>query len=34
MQVVIDKYARDNKYSLMLDISSQQSPVVYATNFD
>ena len=32
MQVVIDKYARDNNYSLVLDISSQQSPVVYATN--
>ncbi len=32
MQVVIDKYARDNGYSLLLDISAQQSPVVYATN--
>ncbi len=32
MQVVIDKYARDNNYALVLDISSQQSPVVYATN--
>ena len=32
MQVVIDKYARENAYSLILDISSQQSPVVYATN--
>jgi outer membrane protein len=32
MQVVIDKYARDNNFSLVLDISSQQSPVVYATN--
>jgi len=32
MQVVIDKYARDNGYSLVLDISSQQSPVIYATN--
>ncbi len=30
MQVVIDKYARDNGYSLILDISSQQSPVLYA----
>ncbi len=32
IQVVIDKYARENNYSLVLDISSQQSPVVYATN--
>jgi len=32
MQVVIDKYARDNAYSLILDISAQQSPVIYATN--
>jgi outer membrane protein len=32
MQVVIDKYARDNNYALILDISSQQSPVIYATN--
>jgi outer membrane protein len=30
MQVVIDKYARDNGFSLILDISSQQSPVLYA----
>jgi len=30
MQAVIDKYARDNGYSLILDISSQQSPVLYA----
>ncbi len=32
MQVVIDKYARDGGYSLILDISAQQSPVIYATN--
>ena len=32
MQVVIDKYARDNGYSLVLDISAQQSPVIYAQN--
>ena len=32
MQVVIDKYARDNGYSLVLDISGQQSPVIYAQN--
>ncbi len=31
MQVVIDKYARDNGYTLILDISSQASPVIYAT---
>lgn len=31
MQVVIDKYARDNGYTLILDISSQSSPVIYAT---
>jgi outer membrane protein len=32
MQVVIDKYARDNGYSLILDIGSQQSPVIYVSN--
>lgn len=32
MQMVIDKYARDNGYALILDISSEQSPVIYATN--
>jgi outer membrane protein len=32
VQVVIDKYARDNGYSLILDIGAQQSPVIYATN--
>jgi outer membrane protein len=31
MQVVIDKYARDNGYTLILDISAQTSPVIYAT---
>ncbi len=30
MQVVIDKYARDNGYTVILDISSQSSPVIYA----
>ncbi|MGH9660475.1 MAG: OmpH family outer membrane protein [Bryobacteraceae bacterium] len=30
MMAVIDKYARDNGYSLILDVSSQQSPVLYA----
>ncbi|MCC7173702.1 MAG: OmpH family outer membrane protein [Bryobacterales bacterium] len=32
MQVVIDKYARDNAYAVILDISSEQSPVVYISN--
>lgn len=29
---VIDKYARDNGYTLILDVSSQQSPVLYFAN--
>lgn len=29
---VIDKYARDHSYTLILDISSQQSPVLYMAN--
>lgn len=29
---VIDKYARDHAYTLILDISSQQSPVLYMAN--
>ena len=32
IQVVLDKYARDNGYALVLDVSSQQTPVVYASN--
>jgi len=32
MQVVIDKYARDGGYAAILDISSEQSPVVYVSN--
>ena len=32
MMVVIDKYARDNGYSLVIDISSQQSPILWASN--
>ncbi|MGH9722514.1 MAG: OmpH family outer membrane protein, partial [Bryobacteraceae bacterium] len=32
MQAVIDKYARDNGYALILDVSSQQSPVIFAAN--
>jgi outer membrane protein len=30
--VVIEKYARDNGYAVVLDISSQQTPVVWAAN--
>ena len=29
---VIDKYAKDNSYTLVLDVSSQQTPVLYASN--
>jgi outer membrane protein len=29
---VVDKYAKDNGYSVILDTSSQQTPVIYATN--
>jgi outer membrane protein len=29
---VLDKYAKDNGYSVVLDTSSQQTPVIYATN--
>jgi len=29
---VIDKYAKDNGYTLVLDVSSQQTPVLYASN--
>lgn len=32
IMAVIDKYARDNGYTLILDVSSQQSPVLYASN--
>jgi outer membrane protein len=32
MMVVIDKYARDNGYTLILDVSSQNTPVLYASN--
>ena len=32
MMTVIDKYAKDNGYSLVLDVSSQQTPVLYAAN--
>jgi outer membrane protein len=30
--VVINKYARDNGYSLVIDVSGQQSPVIFASN--
>src|SRR6266851_7473063 len=29
---VIDKYAKDNGYALVLDVSSPQTPVMYASN--
>jgi outer membrane protein len=32
MQVVIDKYARDNGFTLILDVSSPQTPVLFASN--
>jgi len=32
MMAAIDKHARANSFSVVLDISSQQSPVLYATN--
>lgn len=32
MMVVIDKYAKDNGYSLIIDVSSPQTPVLYASN--
>ena len=30
--VVINKYARDNGYSLVIDVSGQQSPIIFASN--
>lgn len=32
MMVVIDKYAKDNQFSLILDVSNPQTPVLYASN--
>ncbi len=32
MMVVIEKYARDNGFSLILDVSSPQTPVLFAAN--
>lgn len=29
---VIDKYAKDNAYTLIVDVSSQQTPVIFAAN--
>ena len=29
---VIDKYSKENNYSVILDESSQQTPVIYAAN--
>jgi outer membrane protein len=32
MMAVIDKYAKDNGYVMILDVSSPQTPVLYASN--
>jgi outer membrane protein len=32
IMAVIDKYARDNGYAVILDVSSPQTPVLYAAN--
>jgi outer membrane protein len=32
MQAVINKYSFDNGYAIIIDVSSQQSPVLYAAN--
>jgi outer membrane protein len=32
MMDVLDKYAKDNSYTLILDTSSQQTPVIFAAN--
>jgi outer membrane protein len=32
MMVVIDKYAKDNGFSLILDVSNPNTPVLYASN--
>ncbi len=32
MMAVIDKYARDKGFSVILDVSTQQTPVLYAAN--
>ena len=32
MLAVLDKYAKDNNYAVILDVSSQQTPVLFAAN--
>jgi outer membrane protein len=32
IMVVVDKYAKDNGFTLVLDVSSPQTPVLYASN--
>jgi outer membrane protein len=32
LMVIIDKYAKENGYSLILDVSNPQTPVLYAAN--
>ena len=32
LMTVIDKYAKDNGYTLILDVSSPQTPIMYASN--
>ena len=32
VMAVIDKYSKDNGYALVLDVSSQQTPVLFATH--
>jgi outer membrane protein len=32
IMAVIEKYAKDNGYAVILDVSSQQTPVLYAAN--
>ncbi len=32
MQIVIDKYAKDNAYVLIIDVSNPNTPVLYASN--
>ena len=32
LMVIIEKYAKDNGYSLILDVSSPETPVLYAAN--
>ena len=32
LMTVIDKYAKENSFAIVLDVSSPQSPVLYAVN--